>query len=358
MNSNSQRKVYIDILRCILIIFVVIWHVDIFVLDTEEINLRTNAILLEVRMPLFFFISGYLVHSFNYGPAIFANRLANRILCQFYPTIVIFIVYNLVTGVPILDALGLGLKNGYWFTYIVFLHFCVYSAIILLLSIANTSRRGIQIILACLVISSLCYLKPLHHTCIPNGSIISNYLSAYQFFIYLPYFFFGAFTKSISDAIMRYCNPFVTIVLLSISIIFTYYLKDITVCYYVGKIGLTLSIFLIFAHLAKYISYNGAIKSHMSTIGRSTLQIYLLHYFFIYFLSELSIIEVLTPFITSNKVIFLFAIITLSLACVYGSLALHKLLEKIGLAKYIFPPRNLYLKLSEKRNLTETVVKS
>ncbi len=159
--TSTKRDNYIDILRGILMILVVMVHIDTYLI-MPKINLEFNIILTKIRMPLFFFISGFLAHSKNYNSNIFTNRLFNRIICQLYPTIIIFLLYNIVTGTPINDALSNPSKNGYWFTYIVFLHFCTYSFILLCLSHFKISERKIQLILAFLVICSLCNLKPLH----------------------------------------------------------------------------------------------------------------------------------------------------------------------------------------------------
>ncbi len=159
--SSTKRDNYIDILRGILMILVVMVHIDTNII-LPNINLEFNIILTKIRMPLFFFISGFLAHSKNYNSNIFTNRLFNRIICQLYPTIIIFLLYNIVTFTPINDALRNPFKYGYWFTYIVFLHFCTYSFILLCLSHFKISERKIQLILAFLVICSLCNLKPLH----------------------------------------------------------------------------------------------------------------------------------------------------------------------------------------------------
>lgn len=82
--KNSNRELWIDVLRGITMLLVIYSHIC-------GVNSNYNSVFITTRMPLFFFISGFFMYSVEYNFSLVLRRLKNRILKQLFPTIVFFV---------------------------------------------------------------------------------------------------------------------------------------------------------------------------------------------------------------------------------------------------------------------------
>lgn len=93
-NYNLQNKVgrieYIDSLRGFTIILVVFSHVSLYLFGS---SCPSNEVFLLFRMPLFFFISGYMAYSEKFTSSLIKKRIKKRLLYQLLPTISCFLLY-------------------------------------------------------------------------------------------------------------------------------------------------------------------------------------------------------------------------------------------------------------------------
>lgn len=342
----ENRKSYIDVLRGILILLVVIQHQDTFIFINSELGI--NSILVSIRMPLFFFISGFLLHSPDFLNN-FQNRFFNRVICQLYPTILIFIIYNIfVANQPLSESIQDPSKNGYWFTYVIFIHFCAYSIIMYVLSSHINSVQRIIFFALITLIALVLFLRTsnINEFILGEGNH-HDIFSIYLFSKHLPPFLLGALTKQHFNSIMRRINS-LTLVFCFVFAVYMVYFSNALLYYYIGKLLMTVTIFMIFSYCSRYISYNGILKRHFVWLGKSTLQIYLLHYFFIAFLCYVIPTE-FAEILSHNHYIYFISVLVLALGCTYGCMGVVYLLKKIGLYSYIFPRRNLYRDIIAKR---------
>lgn len=246
------------------------------------------------------------------------------------------------------------LENGQWFTYVIYMHFCAYSIIMMAFLHFKVPDKKSPLILFVLIISFTLLTRPIADL-LNNTGRIDNNLSIYSFFTdliypffrFLPYFLLGAFIKCHFDRILMTLNPYILI----ISFILAYYMVYISshiIILLIGKLLMTVTIFMIFSYCSRYISYNGILKRHFVWLGKSTLQIYLLHYFFIAFLCYVIPTE-FAEILSHNHYIYFISVLMLALGCTYGCMGVVYLLKKIGLYSYIFPRRNLYRDMMAKR---------
>lgn len=122
---------FVDILRGIAMILVVLMHSED---HFGSIN-RFNTLLTPYRMPMFFFISGFLLYSSNFTPVLFRKRFSSRIVAQLFPTIVFFTIYTIVFPYfTFEEAVFSVTKNGYWFPLVSIGLFLLWTPLLLIVS--------------------------------------------------------------------------------------------------------------------------------------------------------------------------------------------------------------------------------
>ena len=163
-----------------------------------------NDIFLTFRMPLFFFLSGFLMYKKNRfrESESLSGFLRQKGAVQLIPTLVFSIVYALILSVPYPSLLLDKAKCGYWFTYTLFFYFLIYAIgdFIIGNKVKGKPKIWIGGIVACLIyafskfsLSPSCpwFLSPV------NGVMgFANY----QYFLF---FFFGALVRSVFSEVER-----------------------------------------------------------------------------------------------------------------------------------------------------------
>lgn len=114
----KNRIQYIDCLRGFTMILVVYSHVIGYAYLIDK-NSFMNCYFMQFRMPLFFFVSGFLAYSFL-DKAKYFKKLKRRLLGQFFPTCVMLLLFDKYSQSNIASSLLDTYKNGYWFTLVVF----------------------------------------------------------------------------------------------------------------------------------------------------------------------------------------------------------------------------------------------
>ena len=123
--AKKPRLGWLDALRGFTMILVVTNHVA---LKSFGMQIRWSAALqffLLFRMPLFFFISGFLAYKASrlWDARTLRELSLKKMRVQLIPTIVFFLLYlAMIPSAPFLDslqeALASGMKAGYWFTLV------------------------------------------------------------------------------------------------------------------------------------------------------------------------------------------------------------------------------------------------
>lgn len=296
--SPTKRIGYIDALRGFTMILVVSAHVAY--LSHIEINSYSRFFLL-FRMPLFFFISGFILHKneHNWNITNGIKFLSKKFLVQIIPTAIFLSIYMFVFSLPI-DTFN-GTYYGYWFTVTLFEFFVVY--ILCNMLIKSQLISCTLLLLGGIALYVYSYSPQCH-----NYPLLNDYLIAH--FQYFVFFIIGTLAKRYFDKLKCMFNSnIVMLLIISLMMIGVILYVNKYFCYTTVKLSLSiLCIFAIFYFFMKNGNYfdNSRIGKSLQFIGRRTLDIYLLHYFFVYD----SISWIKDSGINSPTIIFIISIIT------------------------------------------------
>lgn len=296
----TKRIEYIDALRGLTMILVVFAHVE---LTSFELNTPTfiNSLFMSFRMPLFFFISGFIGYkaSIRWDWPTWWQMSKKKILVQLIPTFIFGIIYtytyfntNLSTFVTHNG------KLGYWFTIAlleIFLivyttNVCVYN------TNAHTNRK--RMLIALILLSGLLFAAKIVLKINPALNYLGNVLTLHHSFNYFQYFAFGYICSMYKDNFLKLLqNRYITtasIVLFSIlfyikrdyigehisSAMDAWKMLDIFLEMLIGYFGILVVYNTFKTHQGAF-SMNKRVGKAMQFIGKRTLDIYLLHYFFL-----------------------------------------------------------------------------
>ena len=282
---GKQRIGYIDAMRGFTMILVVFAHVCHFCFGNDRMGY--NAIFILFRLPCFFMLSGWLFEPVSKNAFLTVAR--HKAMVQLLPT---FIFLLLLAPPPeFFHQLG-ALKGGYWFTFVLFEFFILYMVIV------RIGKHWTSILAFAITIASFFYAR--YYDSLKSSSegfqlLMINILgllsvTTWRLFIF---FYIGTWMRRNFDAFIRWTNK--PLVILLISAIFfliasTSHKDNLwfeMFRYYVGGITGMIMIFTLFRLLytSSIFHLPSSIIHHPSSIlkfvGTRTLDIYLLHYFFL-----------------------------------------------------------------------------
>ncbi|MCH5328272.1 MAG: acyltransferase family protein [Coprobacter sp.] len=328
---TKTRIGYIDAIRGITIILVVYSHI----LLAARIPIHTskiNDLLTTVRMPLFFFISGYFVYSARYTASLFARRAKNRLTGQLYPTLVCWTMACLLFTDRDFSVLPFDTwKQGYWFTVAAVEMFFLTAPLFVLLSgwKAPRSIRNLVLITGGILLEYLLLEK----IDVSNSWVGLFSLRAIRG--YFPFFLAGILFKLNEDMLSpvltnRYTAgiAFLLFVLGYNKVIFLPRFCD-------GILG------ILFIHYAVYRLFcfktvsQSSLAGILCHIGTMTLEIYLLHYFCIHALDPVWKNGWLAAQVNTWAELPL--VLTSSVVIVSMCLAIVRVLKQIRLYPLLFP---------------------
>lgn len=269
---------------------VVFWH--IMSLGFGINDSIVGQVFRTFRMPTFFFVSGFIGYKAisKFSSNFFVTIIQKKAFVQLVPTAIIFSFYKFAFGGSPVSFFEKGLV-GYWFTLVLFEMFVLFYFTSFLLSIYGGSRLQNILFSILIVFSGPVGLYLLHLQDLAPRYV--NVLSLGNFFVYLPFFFLGVLVRKYEDrALLLLTNKyffttcfsvFVVGLLLSNSFFskeshfYLYYCLNEFILRYTGLFT-TLNIFYC---NSSFFDADGRISSIMQFVGSRTLDIYLLHYFFV-----------------------------------------------------------------------------
>lgn len=300
--ETKPRMHYMDLLKGIAIFMVVMGHVlTICIRDIDAATLF--KIIGETHMPIFFFISGWFTYKATADGRIRRPNLRQRALQLLVPMVIvssIWVLYFPSSGLhsPMPEGFD-GLwtseyKNGYWFTPVLFVIMALYA---LLAPMILRIRRPAAAIAASIAISLVLYVCIAHFLPIRYISITSALLIT-QF---LPIFMVGAITRQHQDTFMRLtANPrAVTIAILTGIPLFyiiawpwripaidgiPFIVPTARILFQIALVIVAMNIAVPWSDKAYSPERTrpGRIAVIWEYLGRKSLAIYLLHYFFLF----------------------------------------------------------------------------
>lgn len=294
----SKRIEYIDALRGFTMILVVAVHIYSLCFmqgNAKDCDLSYHNFFGLFRMPLFFFISGFVFYKFDrhWNWITLKEFIKNKIRVQLLSTLVFFLLFCTLFQTDYLASLYNSAKVGYWFTYVLFVYFILYIGIDLI-SNRLTGRAAFNniTIYISLILGLLLYYF------INNGVLLNLIspqmtsllsISKWQYFIF---FSFGCFFHKYYDFFLTTFNSkhimgIILIIFFCTSVCFFFqnnsnnqYLNNIILKFLAALSGIILILFF-FKNNESLFSNNRIMGNGLQKIGKRTLDIYFLHYFFL-----------------------------------------------------------------------------
>lgn len=291
--APTKRIEYIDALRGFTMILVVFHHLNLFSLDIT--NSFVNSIFISFRMPLFFFISGFIGFKANmlWNSNTYLAMNKNKLLHQLVPTLILGIIYTYVClHSNLMTFIGNSAKLGYWFTIVMFEMYLILYTLNLCLYNSNFKIFEKRLVVSLVLLSILSFCLWLIFAKFPINYDVFCLLNLCKFF---PYFAFGIICSMNKDLFHRILEnkyfTFIIIVLFSLGFYMKrFYLSassntilillNFIVSCLIGFAGL-LIVYNTFRVYKDSFSSDKKIGRMLQYIGKRTLEIYLLHYFFL-----------------------------------------------------------------------------
>ena len=312
--SKKPRLEWLDALRGFTMVMVVAYHVTQGFGETWKTS-ETMPFLALYRMPLFFFVSGFLAYKASQVWTLgnLGGLIAKKLRVQLIPTAVFFLfamaVLNKQFWPSVSDALASQYKGGYWFTIALLYMFliCYPFAFIENLITRRLSPKNLRwvgwvpivlLFLVALFFYESCDLpkhfywafgyKKAH----PMWLWESSFIQVMQYF---PFFVYGNIVHRYWDKAQRVMDSrwFYPVMMLVLVIAALDALKWHTLRMEWANLPLTVSKFLLltmvmmyFRHYQQYLTKFTIMGNCLQYIGRRTLDIYLLHFLFLPHLPE------------------------------------------------------------------------
>lgn len=266
-------------------ILVVLYHLAILGWELPEDCPNLHVILAQVRMPLFFFISGFVLYKagVTWNLQHIGAFLHKKFLVQIIPTIFFLVLYCKFAGRDFVNTFFDIYKAGYWFTYTLFEYFILYS---ILRFLFRNRFEDIAIIAAAFIFYFINWPPIYNHIPLPED--YKELLGICQW-CYFCFFLIGTLVRKHFDTIQRWLDGKY---LLTICILFyfltNFYDSTIPTIEIIGApvrllrtlAGVTI-LFAFFRTNQACFTKEHVIGRALQYTGRRTLDIYLLHHFLI-----------------------------------------------------------------------------
>ena len=268
----------LDALKCLGILLVIEGHILEYGIGIKVYDSLSRLMLYSFNMPIFFFVSGYLAYKDNMGVKKIGNKLWQKFLFLVIPVVIVRLFSDLLHGDNPLNVLHNG-YGSYWFTITLFECFLIYYLVAMAIKCI-----GVQMI----ILAAFALL------CIGLLSIYGKFgpalLDINRLTKYFQYFFFGLLAmryKNIYERTMHNEWLKAICVLGFFALLFTinrpiwpasvfHMLRDLVLRYF----G-TFIVVSIFVCRGQIFDKDTCVNKVISFIGKKSLAIYLLHYFFI-----------------------------------------------------------------------------
>lgn len=271
-------------MRGFTMLLVLISHIHVFCYGDPRFD-SYNYIFLKVRMPLFFFISGWVLNNLKNDSFIsLLHFIIKKFRVQIISTSIFFIIYIYIFDYTLVDSLLDYQKYGYWFTFVLFIYFCFYGiSKSLSFIIKNENISFIAICSIVMVIYFYTQYDISHYQSDLPYKNLYGFLSIKQWRFYV-FFVMGLFCKKYINQFHLYTNNSIFMALV-VCIFFIFILADKHFLYLYRFIieGAT-GVFIVYSFFRNneiIFRKTNVFGKVLQLIGRRTLDIYLLHYFFL-----------------------------------------------------------------------------
>ncbi len=305
----KKRIEYIDALRGLTMILVVFSHVEMTSFGLEAPTF-INSLFMSFRMPLFFWVSGYIAYkaSIQWDWSTWWQMSRKKAVIQLVPTFIFGLVYAYAyMNTDFNSFISHNGKLGYWFTIALLeIFLIVYATNTCLYNIdPKVHRRRMSI--ALVLLSGGLFATKLVLKMQPTLNGLGNVLTLHHTFNYFQYFAFGYICSMYKETFNKALeSKYLSAAIITLFAAFFYFKR----CHIATHVGNSMDIWrildilleLVTGYLGLLVVYN-TLKTYQSSFtndkkkgralqfsGKRTLDIYLLHYLLLPQLPQLGII--------------------------------------------------------------------
>lgn len=285
----DNRLNYIDALRGLAILFIVFGHIPMYCYHTGDEFTSIRSFTSLVQLPIFFFVSGFVFRIKNMSIARGGGKFILKKLIQLIvPALIIGSVYFLLNNSSFTLYLNDKFKGGYWFTLTLFEFILIQYIWELITEKIHIRKNNIVYSSLSLCLAGLLFILSLP-TITSKMDDISNIIGIPMFRYYL-YFLIGIIFRNNINYInqWKYRNHLIAVVIMFFLLLFiTNQIphKLNGAIFHLNLIGMEISylsvVFMIFYKYRDFFSSSNRLATSLTFLGKRTLDIYLLHYFFL-----------------------------------------------------------------------------
>lgn len=325
-------------MRGFTMLLVVCAHIGTFMVGNP--NFSINELLGEFRMPLFFFVSGFVFYkrNFHFGIDGIKALLRKKIFVQVLSPLVFLLIFCQVKDIDFCHSILTAAKSGYWFTFVLFELFIIYCILGVLMD--KISLDGYKKDFLWIAIGLILYVASIvgEQYIEPN---ISG-LFAIEKLPFILYFILGTRVRKNwhnVEAMFDSRDGVAAFVIIFIGLnVFGNSFRQLPFGWELWIIFTAISgIFLTVAFFRRYadsFSSNRKAGKIMQYVGRRTLDIYLIHYFLLESLTQYKILDFSG---TSLSIVQFVACLAISAIVIAGCLIISNVLRTSPLlGHYLF----------------------
>lgn len=300
--SGKKRIEWIDAMRGFTMILVVTNHIQIISFSQAFSWSSTMPLLTLFRMPLFFFISGFLVYKAStvWSFSNFAKLVGKKVRIQIIPTVVFFCVALMLfhprnMGETCINWLHTPVKGGYWFTIALLYMFIIYY----IFEFIEHRFKKLTFLPICILwvislcVYATCYMPSYFEWADGRKVAYSGWLndtSLIQTMKYFHFFIYGNIVHRYWDKVEKLYDRkgFILAIIVLATFASIEYLKLHWLRQQWALITKTLAmyslmtiVFLTFRYYQEHFTRQTWVGRSLQYVGTRTLDVYLMHYLFL-----------------------------------------------------------------------------
>lgn len=299
-STTTKRIEWIDAMRGFTMILVVFSHVQLFGIELPSSHNGINNLFIMFRMPLFFFVSGFIAYRvgevWEWGH--YRDSMLKKMRVQLIPMLFFGLLYAVTvfahkSGQTAGEALATFFNNknkiGYWFTEVLLEMFVIYYTVSFLLRRRSLATR--QWVLA--VVAVGLFALSLADSSTYNGHRVCRWLCLYKLLLYFQFFVMGNLLSCYRERVFRAMEGkfFMATTILLFGVLYVTYrhlhgieggtllMKGQKLVAEGTRIAGVLIMVATFRHYERFFSKATRVGRCLQYIGQRTLDVYLLHFY-------------------------------------------------------------------------------